>query len=616
VSRLGGIVSWDPSRRADTSLFSALLAEPGDRARPFMLASGAGALAATVADAAPRRSEHLVIAADADLLNTEELRRRTGVGDASVAVARLLRSGGEGAVRVLRGAFAIALWDEADQRLLLAVDHFGIKRLYYAVTSDGIAFSSRSGGLRAMPGVGDQIDVTAVYEYLNFGFVPAPRSIWKGVRRLPPGHLLVANRATVSVRPYWNLEYTEQPMRLGTASRATRGAVSEAVAAAVADRVPKETGAFLSGGTDSSTVVGLMGELTGERANAFSIGFREPRYDELSYATLAARRFGASHYTRTVTADEALAALPGLVAAYDEPFGNNSAIGTFFCAQLARESGVSCLLAGDGGDEIFGGNERYRIDRVFGLWQRLPGPLRTRLLEPVLLGLGEGAPWPVSRAQRYVRRAAIPNPDRFYSYEFFFAQEGRPLLATDFVAAAGPDAPWQVLQEHFARARAASELNRLMYLDIKLTLGDNDLLKVTRTAELAGITVRFPLLDVPLVAFTATLPAHYKVRGFQKRYLFKKAFRGLLPPEILAKRKHGFGVPTGLWLKTHRQFEALARETLLSPAARQRGYFRAGGVEELLALHAADTSPFYGDLLWTLLMLELWHEGHARSVAS
>jgi asparagine synthase (glutamine-hydrolysing) len=127
--------------------------------------------------------------------------------------------------------------------------------------------------------------------------------------------------------------------------------------------------------------------------------------------------------------------------------------------------------------------------------------------------------------------------------------------------------------------------------------------------------VRFPLLDVPLVAFTATLPAYYKVRGFQKRYLFKKAFRGLLPPEILAKRKHGFGVPTGLWLKTHRQFEALARETLLSPAARQRGYFRAGGVEELLALHAADTSPFYGDILWTLLMLELWHEGHARSVA-
>ena len=189
------------------------------------------------------------------------------------------------------------------------------------------------------------------------------------------------------------------------------------------------------------------------------------------------------------------------------------------------------------------------------------------MLEPALAALGERGPRPLRRVQRYVRRAAIPNPRRFYSYEFFFAQEGQSLLAPGFLAAAGASTPWQVLEEHFERAGAgASELNRLLYLDLKLTIGDNDLLKVTRTAERAGIGVRFPLLDVPLVELTAALPARFKVRGLEKRYLFKHAFRSLLPAEILAKRKHGFGVPTGLWLRTHPRFQALARDTLLSPA--------------------------------------------------
>jgi len=268
------------------------------------------------------------------------------------------------------------------------------------------------------------------------------------------------------------------------------------------------------------------------------------------------------------------------------------------------------LLAGDGGDEIFGGNERYRMDRIFAAYHRIPSPLRRRLLEPVLFGLPEW-PGPIGRTQRYMRRANIPNPERFYSYEFFFSREGHSLLAPDFQTAVGRDAAVSVLQGHYARAQAGDELNRLFYLDLKLTLGDNDLLKVTRTAELADVGVRFPLLDSPLVEFTGLLPTKYKMRGLEKRYLFKRAFRDLLPPPILAKAKHGFGVPTSVWLKTHEGFRELAHDALLSSRSLQRGYFRKGALEQLFADHAADSTPYYGDILWTVLMLELWHRRHA-----
>src|SRR5204863_5515316 len=384
----------------------------------------------------------------------------------------------------------------------------------------------------------------------------------------------------------------------------------EAVREALHDASAKETGTFLSGGADSSAVLGLATRITGERVHAFSIGFAEDRYNELGYAELAARHFDAIHHTHIIGPDEALALLPRLVDAYDEPFGNNSAIGTLACAELAADHGVTLLLAGDGGDEIFGGNERYRMDRILAAYHRIPSPLRRRLLEPVLFGLPEW-PGPVGRGQRYVRRANIPNPERFYSYEFFFSREGHTLLAPDFQAAVGRDAAVSVLQGHYARAQAGDELNRLFYLDLKLTLGDNDLLKVTRTAELADVRVRFPLLDSPLVEFTGLLPTKYKMRGLEKRYLFKRAFRDLLPPPILAKAKHGFGIPTSVWLKTHEGFRELAHDTLLSSRSLQRGYFRKGALEQLFADHAGDSTPYYGDILWTVLMLELWHRRHA-----
>ena len=214
---------------------------------------------------------------------------------------------------------------------------------------------------------------------------------------------------------------------------------------------------------------------------------------------------------------------------------------------------------------------------------------------------------PLGKAQRYVARASRPNPERFYSSEFFVAQERALLLNPEFLRAIDPRGPLEIAERHYRAARASSELNRLLYVDLKITLGDNDLLKVTRAADLAGLEVRFPLLDHPLVELTATLPVRDKVRGTEKRYLFKQAFASLLPREILAKTKHGFGLPVGDWLRGHRPFVELARDTLSARRSVERGYFAPGAVDWLFRQHAAGATPFYGDVLWTLMMLELWH---------
>ncbi|HKW94414.1 MAG TPA: asparagine synthase-related protein [Methylomirabilota bacterium] len=575
------------------------------------VAGGQGPGSLFAAGAAIEQTDNVWVVADMDLLNREELTVLAGGHpEQSSLLSRLYAQEGPSFVTRLQGAFAIALWDRAEQSLLLAVDHFGLRRMHYATVGARVVFASRLAAVVAAAGVGHSLDLASIYDYLNYRFVPSPETPYSGVRRLPPGHLLRARRGHVVVRAFWDMRYPEERHREDRAAGAAYRLTYNGVRDSLRGLTTTGTGAFLSGGTDSSAVVGLMARITGERVNAFSIGFHEDSYDELRFADITARHFNAHHYTRIVTADAALDALPGLVGGYDEPLGNNSVIGTLFCAELAREHGLTHLLAGDGGDEIFGGNERYRTDRVFGLYSSIPPLLRHRVLEPVLFGLPDGMPGVLGRAQKYVRRAKIPNPARFFSYEFFVAQHAAQLLHPDFVHAVRADGPWRLLDEHYARVETTSELNRLLYLDLKLAVGDNDLLKVVRTAELAGINVRFPLLSVPLVEFTGTLPAHFKVRGLEKRFLFKRAFRGLLAPETLAKRKQGFGVPTATWFKTHPGFRALVHDTLLSARTVQRGYFQPEALKGLLELHDSEKSAYYGDILWAVLMLELWQRRH------
>jgi asparagine synthase (glutamine-hydrolysing) len=611
VSLLAGIVYRDPRRPADPGRLERLLSAQEDR-RGAVAVSGSFAVMLN-GDVRPWSGDgSVVLALEADLVNLEELSSLTGREGVHEVVAALYQREGIGGVQRLRGAFAVAIWEPSEHQVLLVVDQIGMRRLYYAVTSEGLVFASRAGLLRSLADLRGGFEPTAIYHYLNFGYLPAPTSITAAIRRLEPGCLLKEQNGVMAITRYWDLNYTKRDLDHDATARATMRHAEAAVARALGSGGAKDTGAFLSGGTDSSTVLGLMSRLSGEHVHAISIGFQERRYDELEYAERAARHFKARHHIRRVSPQDALDALPRLIDSYDEPFGNNSAIGTYLCAQVARECGLTRLLAGDGGDEIFGGNERYTVDAIFARYQRVPRLLRRSLLEPLLHVLPDGGSTTVGRAQRYVRRASLPNPRRFYSYEFFFAQDGRELLDPDFLRGVEPGAPWEVLDQHFGRVSAVEELNRLLYLDMKLTIADNDLLKVTRTAEAAGLGVRFPFLDLPLVEFTATWPASFKVHAGEKRHLFRQAFRDLLPAEILAKRKHGFGVPTSLWLRTHGGFVDLAHDALLGPGAHVTAYFRPGALDDLFRLHTADTTAFYGDLLWSVLMLELWYRRHTH----
>jgi asparagine synthase (glutamine-hydrolysing) len=349
-----------------------------------------------------------------------------------------------------------------------------------------------------------------------------------------------------------------------------------------------------------------MARMQQSPVKAFSIGFQEQSFNELEYAEIAAKKFGVEHHTYLVGPEDCFNALPRMIASFDEPFGNSSAIPTYFCARLAAQQGVGILLAGDGGDEMFGGNEWYAKDKVFEAYQHVPSALRKGLVEPILAGLPfrNGL---VGKARSYVRRSNLPGLERIMSYHFLRAHAPRDVFENDFAAALADYSVMEVPARYYAEAPARDHLNRMLYSDLKIILGDSDLPKVTTMSELAGVQVRFPFLDRSVAEFSGRIPASLKVKGFQKRYLFKRAFRELLPVEIREKKKHGFGIPVSTWLKSDHRLRELAHDALLSACAFQRGYFKREFIEGLFRKHEADDTAYYGDTLWTFLALELWH---------
>src|SRR5208282_128549 len=253
-----------------------------------------------------------------------------------------------------------------------------------------------------------------------------------------------------------------------------------------------------------------------------------------------------------LTPDDVVDAIPIIARAYDEPFGNDSAAPTYFCAKMAREDGVQVLLAGDGGDEIFGGNTRYAKQKLFEAYARIPKTLRRALIEPLAFSLpGSDRIAPLRKLGSYIRQASVPLPDRLETYNFLYRSPFSDVFEADFLESVDVDEPLCMLREVYQRAHASSPINRMMHLDLKLTLADNDLRKVSRMCDVAGIEVRYPLLDDELVEFSGQIPAALKVKGLQLRYFFKQALKDVLAPETIAKPKHGFAMPFGVWLRSH-----------------------------------------------------------------
>jgi asparagine synthase (glutamine-hydrolysing) len=375
------------------------------------------------------------------------------------------------------------------------------------------------------------------------------------------------------------------------------------------DKNSNRAGTFLSGGVDSSTVTGLLTQRLGHPVKSFSIGFDEPHYNEMDYARIAAQAFGAEHYEYFVTSKDTCDLFPVLLEGFDEPYGNASAVPAYFCAKLAKEKGVDFLYAGDGGDELFAGNERYASQRLFDYYYKFPAWLREGLMKPTVSALAHGLKWELFRkGEKYIQRASIPYHERIFSYDFFKVVPITEFLEDNLLDTVGREYnPYGLYSFYYFRAPAQNDLDRHLFIDWNLTLSDNDIVKVTRMTEAAGVTVRFPFLDYRVAEFSTTVPAKMKMRGARLRTFQKNAFSDLLPLAIRKKKKHGFGLPISIWLRTDRRLNEMMLDLVLSPRCFQRGYFREKALVDLVRRHRTDSTPFYGAVLWNLMVLELWH---------
>jgi asparagine synthase (glutamine-hydrolysing) len=520
------------------------------------------------------------------------------------------RTKGEEFLKDVSGSFRLALWDSEERKLILAVDPFATRPIYYTSVNGMLVFAPRISCLSTLPEIVAEIDLNVIYFYLNHSFIPAPFTVYRDIHRMEPGQYLLWQDRRLTLRQYWDIQYHEDPtLSVKTASELLSSAVGQSVGAYISAQSCNASGlgAFLSGGTDSSTLVGLMSKLTGDRINTFSVGFSEEQYNEIDYARVAALQFDAKAHEYFVSADEALETLPVIAAQFDEPFGNSSAIPAYFCLRMAKDTGVNVMFAGDGGDELFAGNSRYADEKLFLPFDILPPPLQVaaKRIAGCLPGIV-----PLSKIRRYIERAGEPNPERVFFYQLFLDQHCDEFFSKDFAASIDRGFALQMPRLHYQKAISAAPLNRLLYIDLKMCIADNDLFKVNRMAEALGVTVCYPYLDKNLAEITGKIPAALKLKGFQKRFIFKKAFENLLPQEILKKPKHGFGLPVARWLRSHAGFRELARSLLLDACALQRGYFRRGALEELLRKHDAEESDFYGTFVWNAMMLELWHRNY------
>nr|MBI4539294.1 asparagine synthase (glutamine-hydrolyzing) [Gemmatimonadota bacterium] len=544
-----------------------------------------------------------------EIYNFQELRRELeGLGHRfrtrsdTEAIVHGYEAWGEGLAERLDGMFAFAVWDERRRRLLVARDRAGKKPLYVARDERKLVFGSEIKAVLAHPGMDDELDPRAIPLYLVYGYVPTPGTFYRSVRSLPPACCL-AVEANGSVRQwsYWELDFRARRIGKGEAAERLRELVRTAVARRLIADVP--LGAFLSGGIDSTLVVGLMSELADEPVRTFSIGYADdPHYDETGYARLAADRFGARH-TEFIVGPQSIDLVDRLVAAYDEPFGDSSAIPTYLVSELTRRH-VTVALNGDGGDEMFAGYLRF-----YGaiIAERMPRWL-VRLGDVVGRRLPYDPDFRSSsrRFSRFFRAAALSMEDRMLRWIGFFADQVESLLKPEARAACTADELTASFREPLARAAALSPLARALFLNFRTYLPDDLLVKADRCSMAHGLELRSPLLDTAVMEFAASLPDRLRLRNGRTKFLLRYAFRELFPERIRRRGKMGFGIPLPTWFR--REWRRLVEERLLSGDAKIYRWLEREPVRRIANAHFAAEAD-YGHQLWALLTLETWLAG-------
>ncbi len=503
-------------------------------------------------------------------------------------------------LKQLRGMFAFAIWDEREQTLFAARDRVGKKPLFYSVANGELVFGSEMKSLLEHGRIAREIDAGALDAYLTFGYVPEELCIFKGVNKLAPGHFLIYKNGEVRTERYWDFDFGGEPLH--ETEDEIAGDLLDQLREAVEIRLISEVplGAFLSGGVDSSAVVGLMSRIMDKPVKTFSIGFNEDSFDELKYARLAAKHFKTDHHEFILTPDF-VDIVDDLVWHFDEPFADSSALPTYMVSKLAREH-VTVVLSGDGGDELFAGYTRYVIDRGRSGLDRLPKAIRKNLVRPISEALPHGA-----RGKNYLFNISLDAAGRYIDSishfngprkERLYSKGARSKMNGSFARGE------RLYREISSNLDSDDAVENLLYLDSKTYLPGDILTKVDRMSMASSLEARSPLLDHKLIEYATRIPSRLKLNGRETKYIFKKAISGFVPGEILNREKQGFGVPIGEWI--NQQMKERILGDLSDRRSIERGYFDPKYVELLINEHSRGRRD-HSHALWTLWMFELWH---------
>jgi asparagine synthase (glutamine-hydrolysing) len=525
-------------------------------------------------------------------------------------IVHLIEDQGARAFAQLRGMFAIAAWDARERTLRLARDRAGKKPLYWFRDRDGLYFASEIKALLVLPNCPREIDLEALDLYLTYQSVPGARTIFRGVHRLPPASVLTWRPGgEPAIDTYWTLDWSRKTtLSYEDARRHLRELIVEATRARLIADVP--IGAFLSGGVDSSAVVAAMAEASSGPVKTFSIGFPQKAYDETQYARMVAEQYGTDH-EEFIVEPNAVEMLPTLAWHYDQPYSDSSALPTYYVSQMTRRR-VTVALNGDGGDEFFGGYERYRALLVQALYRSMTTPALRDLLERATRLLPARL-----RRQGLMRKLRVFTDDARKSAEVFnlslfsareFDTAARHRLYTpDLATRLGPanaDAYLIDLMASSMEQAGPDPVERALRSDTLMYLPDTLLVKVDIASMAVSLETRSPLLDTAIMEFAASLPRAWKVTRTESKKILKDAHRGVLPHQVLYRRKMGFSLPLAHWFR--HDLYGYARDVLLDSRTVQRGYFRRDAVEALIEDHKADRAN-HASRLWSLLMLEHWH---------
>jgi len=537
-------------------------------------------------------------------------------------VTHLYQIYGEDFVDHINGMFAISLWDTKKKKLVLARDRFGEKPVYYGVFDGKLIYASEPKAMLAHPSVTRELDLDALHHYVSFDYVPAPMSIYKGIKKLPAAHVLTVENGEIKTRRYWNLKWQKgaearasaraksglngsdpsQGSSFKESAAELRELLSDAVRMRLVSDVP--LGILLSGGIDSSTVAALAARHSTDQVKTFSIGFSEQSFNESQYARQVANYLGTDHYEEYLSAEKTGDLVSEIGTWLDEPFSDGSLIPTYLLSRFVRKH-VTVALGGDGGDELFAGYPMYYAHKVAARYAMIPQFIRSGVIEPSVRAL------PVStknlsfdyKAKRFIRASKADSVARHHSWFGSFAFDKQAALFTPEVLDQTSGDIYAGARELIASSDATNAIEKMQFVDMYFYLAEDILTKVDRASMAVSLETRAPFLDPRVAQFAASIPVNYKLRGNKGKYILKKAIEGLLPDNILHRPKKGFGIPTAQWLKG--RLNELMHEMLSEKRLSEQGLFDPAFVRDIIRQHESGTHSYHKEI-WTLLVFQLW----------